>query len=71
MPFRSKKQQRWMFAAESRGELPEGTAHRWADETDFKELPEQKEEQKEEKKQKKTAECIRSQLANLYLFQGK
>lgn len=42
MPFKSKKQQRWMFAAEARGELPPGTAQRWAEETpDLKDLPEQ------------------------------
>jgi hypothetical protein len=27
----SKKQLRWAFAAEERGELPEGTAERWAE----------------------------------------
>lgn len=41
MPFRSKAQQRWMFAAESRGELPRGTARRWAHHTkSIKKLPE-------------------------------
>jgi len=41
MPFKSKSQQRWMFAAESRGELPEGTAKKWADHTpNIKKLPE-------------------------------
>ncbi len=41
MPFRSKAQQRFMFAAEARGELPEGTARRWAHETpSIKKLPE-------------------------------
>lgn len=40
-PFRSKRQARWMFAAEARGELPKGTAERWAEETpDIKRLPE-------------------------------
>lgn len=40
MPFRSKAQQRYMFAAESRGDLPKGTAERWAGETkNIKELP--------------------------------
>jgi len=33
MPFKSKAQQRWMFAAEDRGEVPKGTAERWADHT--------------------------------------
>lgn len=41
MPFRSKAQARWMFAAESRGELPKGMAKRWADHTrSIKKLPE-------------------------------
>lgn len=41
MPFKSKAQQRFMFAAESRGELPKGTAERWADHTpNIKKLPE-------------------------------
>jgi hypothetical protein len=41
MPFRSKSQQRFMFAAEACGELPEGTARHWAHETkDIKALPE-------------------------------
>lgn len=30
MPFKSKSQMRWMFAAEARGDLPKGTAKRWA-----------------------------------------
>jgi hypothetical protein len=43
MPFKSKAQQRYMFAAEARGELPKGTAERWAHETpDIKKLPEKK-----------------------------
>jgi hypothetical protein len=41
MPFKSKAQQRWMFAAEARGELPVGTARRWARKTkSIKKLPE-------------------------------
>ena len=40
MPFKSKAQQRWMYAAEDRGEVPEGTAEEWSDETDFDEIPE-------------------------------
>jgi len=40
MPFKSKKQQGWMFAAEARGELPKGTAEEWARHTkDIKHLP--------------------------------
>ena len=47
MPFKSKAQQRYMFAAESRGDLPKGTAERWADHTpDMKRLPERKKHKK-------------------------
>lgn len=43
MPFKSKAQQRFMFAAEARGDLKKGTAKRWAKETsDIKDLPEKK-----------------------------
>lgn len=43
MPFESKAQQRYMFAAEKRGELKRGTAKKWAHETkDMKHLPERK-----------------------------
>jgi hypothetical protein len=43
MPFKSKAQMRWMFAAEARGELPKGTAKRWARHTkNIKKLPERK-----------------------------
>ena len=41
MPFRSKAQQKLFFAKENRGELPAGTAERWAHHTpDIKALPE-------------------------------
>lgn len=41
MPFKSKAQQRFMFAAEADGDIPKGTAKRWAHETkSFKKLPE-------------------------------
>lgn len=41
MPFQSKRQMRWMFAAEKRGEVPRGTAERWAHHTpNTKSLPE-------------------------------
>ena len=43
MPYQSKAQQRFMFAAEARGEVPAGTAKRWAKETGaskLKALPE-------------------------------
>jgi len=47
MPFKSKAQQRFFFAAEADGELPEGTAHRWAQETpNMKTLPEKVKEAK-------------------------
>lgn len=40
MPFKSRAQQRFMFSAEARGELPKGTAKRWAHHTpDIKKLP--------------------------------
>ena len=40
MPFRSKAQQRWMFAAEKRGEVKKGTSERWAKHTkNMKSLP--------------------------------
>jgi len=43
MPFKSKAQMRWMFAAERRGEVPKGTARRWARHTsNIKSLPEKK-----------------------------
>jgi len=40
MPFKSKAQQKFMFAAEARGEIPKGTAKRWAKHTpNIKRLP--------------------------------
>ena len=40
MPFKSKAQERLFFAKESRGELPKGTAEKWAHETkNIKKLP--------------------------------
>lgn len=43
MPFKSKAQMRLFFAKEKRGELPKGTAKRWAHETpSVKKLPEKK-----------------------------
>lgn len=51
MPFRSKRQQRFMFAAEARGELAPGTARRWAHHTrDLKHLPEKVRRKGHEKK---------------------
>lgn len=40
MPFKSEAQRRFMFAAQARGELPKGTAEKWAKETKAKKLPE-------------------------------
>lgn len=41
MPFKSQAQRRWMYAAEARGEVPEGTAERWQAHTPKKKkLPE-------------------------------
>ena len=41
MPFKSKAQMGWMFAAEKRGEVKKGTARRWAHHTpNIKKLPE-------------------------------
>ena len=40
MPFKSEAQRRFMFAAEARGEVPKGTASRWARHTKDKDLPE-------------------------------
>lgn len=39
MPFKSKAQERWMFAAERAGKVAPGTAKRWAAETPKKKLP--------------------------------
>ena len=41
MPYKSKSQQRFMYAAEERGDVEPGTASRWSKETkDIKDLPE-------------------------------
>ena len=42
MPFKSKAQRRFFYAAEDRGELPKGTANRWEKHTKKKDLPERK-----------------------------
>ncbi len=50
MPFKSKAQQRYMFAAEKRGELKKGTAKRWAHETkNINRLPNKKKKSKRSK----------------------
>lgn len=54
MPYQSKAQQRFMFAAEARGEVPPGTAREWAHETpDIKKLPERKHPKKEDEERVK------------------
>jgi hypothetical protein len=59
MPFQSKAQARWMFAAQSRGELPKGTANRWAAHTkNIKKLPQHAETMDSEK----CAELLRQVL---------
>ena len=41
MPYKSQAQRRFMYAAEERGDVEEGTASRWSKETkDIKGLPE-------------------------------
>lgn len=52
MPFASKKQARFLFAKQARGELPKGTAEEWASNTDFSKLPEEAPD-KEKKAKKK------------------
>ena len=50
MPFRSKRQMRKFFAMEKKGQLPKGTAERWANETpSIKNLPERKKKGKRKK----------------------
>jgi hypothetical protein len=46
MPFKSKAQRRFMYAAEARGDVPKGTADRWEGETEKKPLPEKVEQEK-------------------------
>lgn len=54
MPVKSKAQLRWLYHAESTGELPKGTAHKWVEHTpDMKKLPE------------KVAESIISRLSSV------
>lgn len=51
MPFASKAQQRFMFAAERRGDIEPGTAKKWAHETpSIKKLPEKVKKKGHEKK---------------------
>lgn len=53
MPFKSKAQMEKFFAMEKRGEIPKGTAKRWAEETpNIKKLPEKKGEKSGKKESK-------------------
>lgn len=51
MPYKSKAQQRFMFSAESKGDVPKGTAERWAKHTkNIKKLPENVSDKKKQEK---------------------
>lgn len=68
MPFESKAQMRWMFAAEERGEIPKGTARRWLKHTkNVKRLPEKKPETAEKTSfmHKVSESSDQSQIASL------
>lgn len=66
MPLKSKAQQRWMAAAEDRGELPKGTLHRWAAHTkNLKKLPEHVEKKAEERRRFVTAFLVKCARAGL------
>ena len=63
MPFKSKAQMKKFFAMEKRGEIPKGTAERWAEETpNIKKLPEKKGE-KSGKKETSTGKRRKVQKA--------
>jgi hypothetical protein len=54
MPFKSKAQMKWMFAAEKRDEVKKGTAKRWAEHTpNLKKLPNKIGKAMKKKKKKK------------------
>lgn len=64
MPFKSKAQQRFMFAAEDRGEIPKGTAKDWAEHTpNIKKLPERKKESTMKKTSNQIADAVSCKLA--------
>lgn len=51
MPYKSKAQMKKFFAMEDRGELPKGTAEKWAKHTpNIKKLPERKKKGSRKKK---------------------
>lgn len=57
MPYKSKPQMRAFFAMEERGELPPGTAERWAHETpNLKKLPERVGKKRRRRKRRREAE---------------
>jgi len=59
MPFKSKAQQRFMFAAEAKGDLPKGTAEEWAEHTtDISKLPKKVKESAFEQYMKAAEESI-------------
>ena len=72
MPFKSKRQQRFMFAT-----MP-GTAKEWADKTDFSKLPEKVKHKKKKDKSDTDAGCAKCKAAHPQkkkdtndVFQGK
>lgn len=61
---------RYFFAAEERGELPKGTAKRWAEETkNIKSLPERVSDSKKKNKSKKSNYYLKK-LAELFRLFG-
>ena len=65
MPFKSKAQQRFMFAAEERGDVPKGTAEEWAHKTkNIKKLPEHKKKASEIAEQVMRKVAVSPQLAS-------
>ena len=62
MPFKGKKQMGKFFAMEARGELPKGTARRWARHTpDIKSLPLKKKLRKRKKRVENKSRAINAQ----------
>lgn len=60
MPYKSKSQMRFLFAAEARNEVPKGTARRWAHHTpSIKKLPEHVSDKKDKGKEKKGCQLPR------------